>query len=99
MRGEQSGTRVAYLHGELELMSPSIKHELLKKMLARLLEAYAEERGIELNGYGSGDQICFSFLNWPSSLLNLNSSSPTHGTPHESNCCTTYPPRFDERLR
>lgn len=56
MRGEQSGTRVAYLHGELELMSPSIKHELLK-MLARLLGSYAEERGIELNGYGSGDQL------------------------------------------
>ena len=53
MRGEQSGTRMAYLHGELELMSPSINHELLKKILARLLEAYAEERGIELNGYGS----------------------------------------------
>lgn len=53
LRGEQSGTRVTYLEGELELMSPSINHELLKKTLARLLEAYAEERGIELNGYGS----------------------------------------------
>ncbi len=53
LRGEQSGTRVTYLEGELELMSPSINHELLKNTLARLLEAYAEERGIELNGYGS----------------------------------------------
>ena len=53
MRGDQVGTRVAYWAGELELMSPSINHELLKKMLARLLEAYAEERGLELNGYGS----------------------------------------------
>lgn len=53
LRGEQSGTRVAYLDGELELMSPSLNHELLKKMLARLVEAYAEEGGIELNGYGS----------------------------------------------
>jgi Uma2 family endonuclease len=53
LRGEQSGTRVTYRDGELELMSPSINHELFKKTLARLLEAYAEERGIELNGYGS----------------------------------------------
>ncbi|MCK7577030.1 MAG: Uma2 family endonuclease [Chromatiales bacterium] len=53
LRGEQSGTRVTYLDGELELMSPSINHEIFKKTLARLLEAYAEERGIELNGYGS----------------------------------------------
>ena len=53
LRGEQGGTRVTYLDGTLELMSPSINHELLKKTLARLLEAYAEERGIELNGYGS----------------------------------------------
>jgi Uma2 family endonuclease len=53
LRGEQGGTRVTYLDGELELMSPSINHEIFKKTLARLLEAYAEERGIELNGYGS----------------------------------------------
>ena len=53
LRGEQSGTRVTYLNGELELMSPSINHELLKTTLGRLLEAYAEERGIELSGYGS----------------------------------------------
>ena len=53
LRGEQGGARVTYLNGELELMSPSINHEIFKKTLARLLEAYAEERGIELNGYGS----------------------------------------------
>ncbi|MDG4595267.1 MAG: Uma2 family endonuclease [Candidatus Contendobacter sp.] len=53
LRGEQSGTRVTYWNGELELMSPSINHEIFKKTLARLLEAYTEERGIELNGYGS----------------------------------------------
>lgn len=53
MRGEQCGARVTYLKGELELMAPSINHELFKTLLARLLEAYAEERGVELNGYGS----------------------------------------------
>lgn len=53
MRGEHSGVRITYLEGELELMTPSIDHEALKKQLARLLEAYAEERDLELEGYGS----------------------------------------------
>jgi Uma2 family endonuclease len=53
MRGEKSGTRITYLKGVLELMSPSADHESLKTMLARLLEAYADARGIELQGYGS----------------------------------------------
>jgi Uma2 family endonuclease len=53
MRGEQGGVRVTYLEGELELMTPSVHHEGLKTRLARLLEAFAEERGIELEGYGS----------------------------------------------
>ncbi len=52
-RGESAGVRLTYLEGELELMTPSIDHEALKKRLARLLEAYAEECGIELEGYGS----------------------------------------------
>jgi Uma2 family endonuclease len=45
--------RTAYLEGTLELMTPSQDHEILKKKIARLLEAYAEELGIELEGYGS----------------------------------------------
>ena len=53
MRGENGGLRVTYLEGELEIMTPSINHESLKKTLARLLEAYAEVMGIELEGYGS----------------------------------------------
>ncbi|HYQ91776.1 MAG TPA: Uma2 family endonuclease, partial [Candidatus Competibacteraceae bacterium] len=53
MRGEDGGLRVTYLEGELEIMTPSINHESLKKRLARLLEAYAEVMGIELEGYGS----------------------------------------------
>jgi Uma2 family endonuclease len=52
-RGEAGGTRITYLDGELELMTPSIDHESLKKRLARLLETYAELVGIELEGYGS----------------------------------------------
>jgi len=53
MRGDNGGTRITYLHGELELTTPSIEHEAYKTRLARLLEAYAEEMDIELEGYGS----------------------------------------------
>jgi Uma2 family endonuclease len=53
MRGESSGTRLTYLDGELELMTPSIDHESLKTMLARLLEAWSEHEGVELEGAGS----------------------------------------------
>jgi Uma2 family endonuclease len=53
IRGGAAGPRLTYLEGELELMSPSREHERIKKALARLLEAYAEEKGIRLDGYGS----------------------------------------------
>lgn len=53
MRGERSVPRITYLRGVLELMSPSRFHELDKKKLARLLEAWAEEKGVGLEGYGS----------------------------------------------
>ena len=53
IRGDEAGVRMAYLEGTLELMTPSHDHEILKKKMARLLEAYAEELGIELEGYGS----------------------------------------------
>ncbi len=53
VKGERAGVRMAYLKGDLELMTPSISHESINTMIGRLLEAYAEERGIDLNGYGS----------------------------------------------
>lgn len=53
IRGDEAGVRIAYLEGALELMTPSREHEILKTKLARLLEAYAEELDIELEGYGS----------------------------------------------
>jgi Uma2 family endonuclease len=53
LRGDCGDVRVTYVEGELELMSPSQQHELIKKKLARLIEAFAEERGIPLEGYGS----------------------------------------------
>ena len=52
-RGDRAGVRMAYLQGALELMSPSQDHEGIKKLIARLLEAYAEERGLTLEGFGS----------------------------------------------
>jgi Uma2 family endonuclease len=33
-------------------MVTSARHERIKKMIARLLEIYALERGVQLNGYG-----------------------------------------------
>jgi len=53
IRGESSAVRIAYREGELELMSPSQDHEIEKKMFARLVEAWAEEHDVELNGAGS----------------------------------------------
>jgi len=51
-RGDE-GPRMAYDRGTLEVMSPSSKHETLKKILARLLEAFSEELGIDIRGTGS----------------------------------------------
>ena len=47
------GLRLTYLKGALELMSPSSRHEELKKIIARLLEFWAIETGTVLSGYGS----------------------------------------------
>ena len=53
IRGDHGGVRMTYLNGVLELMSPSVDHEGMKTTIARLLEAYAEERGLVFNGFGS----------------------------------------------
>ena len=45
--------RISYLDGTLQLMTSGRPHELLKKLLARLVEAYAAERGLELIGVGT----------------------------------------------
>jgi len=52
-RGESASPRLTYLEGELEIMSPSGDHERAKKLIARLIEAYDEEREIGLVGMGS----------------------------------------------
>lgn len=52
-RGEAAVPRMTYLEGDLELMSPSLSHEWIKTTIARLVEAWSEETGIDLSGYGS----------------------------------------------
>ncbi len=47
------GLRMTYCEGTLELMSPSLIHELNKKSIARLIELYAVLRRLPLIGYGS----------------------------------------------
>ena len=46
------GARLIYLEGALEIMTKSAEHELIRKCVARLVEVYAEERGLSLNGAG-----------------------------------------------
>lgn len=53
LRGDSNATRVAYLDGRLEIMSPCQGHEIIKKRIARLLEAWAEENDVDLDGVGS----------------------------------------------
>jgi Uma2 family endonuclease len=45
--------RMAYEEGMLEIMSPSPEHEMLKSAIGRLLEAYAQELGIDMQVMGS----------------------------------------------
>lgn len=45
--------RLTYDSGSLEIMSPSSLHERVKTVLARVIEAYADELRIKLEGFGS----------------------------------------------
>jgi Uma2 family endonuclease len=45
--------RLTFDQGKLEIMSPSKFHENVKKAIGRLLEAYADEAGIAVEGLGS----------------------------------------------
>ena len=52
-RGESSVPRLAFLEGELEIMTPSRSHESLKSRIGRLVEVWCMERGVEFSPYGS----------------------------------------------
>jgi Uma2 family endonuclease len=56
IRGDDAGPRMTYFRGTLEIMSPSAEHESVSRMFDRLLCAFAEELGIELNAFGSWTQ-------------------------------------------
>ncbi len=51
--GDRPRLRLSYLDGTLEIMTISPEREMLKKMIARLLEIYALESDIPLYSYGS----------------------------------------------
>ncbi len=53
VRGDNHRPRMTYLDGVLEIMTTSSHHERLKTRWARLLEAWSEEMGIDLEGIGS----------------------------------------------
>lgn len=50
---DHSPYRITYLSGILEIMSPSRRHEVSKKNIARLLEIYLEIAEIDFWGIGS----------------------------------------------
>lgn len=50
---DNSHYRVTYLDGVLEIVSPSIRHEKLKKRLATLVETYLDEEGLQYTPMGS----------------------------------------------
>lgn len=52
LRGE-TRPLVTYLDGTLEIMSPSANHEMLKKSLAAIVEAYLLSLGLTFRGVGS----------------------------------------------
>jgi Uma2 family endonuclease len=53
VRSDAPVPRIAYLEGEVELISPSLDHEMIKSRIRQLVEAYAAHRGIDLWPIGS----------------------------------------------
>ncbi len=53
LRGERSTPRLAYLEGDLQLMSPSRWHDYVKSMLGCLVEAWCFETERDITPYGS----------------------------------------------
>src|ERR1700719_2916641 len=45
--------RVTYSHGAMEILSPSLRHENRKKLLAQLVEVLLNELGIDRSSAGS----------------------------------------------
>ncbi len=50
---DQPLLRLSYLEGNLEIMTNSPEHEMIKTLIGRLIEIYALETGIDLYGCGA----------------------------------------------
>lgn len=53
VRGDHSSPRIAYLEGELEIMSPSLRHEWIKSVIGSLVEIWCIERRVVFSRVGS----------------------------------------------
>jgi Uma2 family endonuclease len=51
--GDGSRVRVSYDRGRLEIMSPSLNHEMYKELLVSVVRMVAEETGLDLESRGS----------------------------------------------
>lgn len=52
-RGEHATPRLAFLDGALEAMSPSRNHEAIKSQITRLLLAWTDAQGLDLEAFGA----------------------------------------------
>jgi len=77
VKGDAPVPRIAYLEGELELMSPSADHEMIKSRIGQLIEAYAAHRGLDL---------------WPVGSWTVHSASAQRGVEPDE-CYTVGDPR------
>ena len=53
LRGDKSAPRIAFLEGDLEIMSPSSSHENIKSLIGRLVEVYCLEHDLEFRALGA----------------------------------------------
>lgn len=51
--GERGSVHLTYLKGTLEIMTTGRRHEVRKTTIGRLVEAYGDEMGVDLYGYGT----------------------------------------------
>jgi Uma2 family endonuclease len=53
IRGDKSAPRITYLEGELQILSPSKEHEVIRSLIGCLVETWCIDRGIEVTPAGS----------------------------------------------
>jgi Uma2 family endonuclease len=51
--GDNRSTRITYRHGMLEIRMPGALHEIINRLLAKIIFTIAEEMGLEINDLGS----------------------------------------------